>query len=106
WPRTTGNIMNSDHLTGNRRRPIRARLNDAVDGFGLNVDEFVVRRIGRLDTENLMETVLYARACSRTNPVVLADHGRKIRYWIAVRRSAEIRALGRGLVVLGDLVAV
>src|SRR5207247_4055007 len=48
--RTTGNVVNTDRLTGNWRGPIGARLSDAVDGFGLHVDKFAARRVVGLDT--------------------------------------------------------
>jgi hypothetical protein len=98
--------MDADGLSRYRYRPIRVGLGNTVDRFVLDIDELVLRRIIRLDTEDLTIRVLYAGTGRGADPIIQAYHHRIVGDSVAIGRPSQIRSRAGRLVVFRDLTSV
>src|ERR1051325_8846222 len=92
-PRSAGascNVMNANRLAARRRRPIRIRRHDAIDGFSDDIDEFVDGRSDGIDAINFRVTVLRTGTGGSADPVILPDYNSHIRHGIAIWRAPQV----------------
>src|SRR5215213_7642590 len=97
--------MNTDSLPGSRGRPLWIVLDNAIDGFIHDINEFALRGVIGIQTENLCIRILGSGSRRRTDPCVGADDPNMIGERIAIRRTSEGSSYLSGLVVLPQLVA-
>src|SRR5215471_460264 len=104
--RSTGDVVDADHLPKCRRRPVRIVLHNAIDCHSVNVDKFARSGTNGIDAVDLCVGILHTWARGGTDPIVLSnDHG-CIGEWIAVWRTAKVGSNTGSFVVFRDLVSV
>src|SRR5690349_21912612 len=98
--------MDSESLAGSGGRPVRIILGNAVDSLVYDVDEFALRGVIGIQTENLCIRILGPGSCRCTKPAVLSHHGYMHGDCIIVRRTSEVGNKSGDLVVFRQLVPV